>query len=506
MSKKEKAIIFALLGLIIYFPIFLHLDHGALYRWDEATNALHAYEMLQNGNYLRRFLLGTPETWETKPVLLIWLQVISMKIFGYNELAVRMPSAIAVLFTCGIILRFFIKDLKNFWGGIFSVLILLTSSGYLREHVSRTGDHDALLIFFLVTGLIYFYKFLYGEPAKRKRYYWIFVFTLVGGVLTKSITGLYYAPGLLLFTIISKNFVSTIRKKYFWLGVLTFFAIIGAYYLSVEYFYPGYLDLVWNNELFPRFFNTSNTLIFNQMPEPYHFTKILWRADFKWYFWLIFLSLFLIWQGKDFQAKSFIGCIATCALVFHIIVSKGTYNSWYNAPIFPLLAIISATGLSIIFNSVKNNLQLKSWKSHSFTALFCLTFFFAPYQEILLEKCYFIDKSTSDEIYGDYFKRLREGSPDLKNFFVYYEILNRHFHFYEKVYNEQYAYQIRSCGAGVDILNCPEQRRPKNGDHIIICNPDIQEVFLENFEAVTAGTYKTCRLFKLKGPKNSSDQ
>lgn len=505
MGKTEKVVLLSLLGVVIYFPIFLHLDHVALYRWDEATNALHAYEMLQNGNYLRRFILGNPETWETKPVFLTWLQALSMKLFGYNELAIRMPSALAVLFTCGLIIRFFIKELKNIWGGIFSVLILLTSAGYVRVHVSRTGDHDALLIFFLVAGLIYFYKFLCGDPEKRKRSYWIFVLALVGGVLTKSITGLYYAPGLLVFTVLSKNFVPTIRKVYFWLGVLAFFAIIAAYYLSAEYYYPGYLNLVWNNELFPRFFNTSNTLTFNQMPESYHFTKVLWRHDFKWYFWLILLSLFLIWQQKEVKVKSFTSCVFICALVFHIIISKGTYNSWYNAPVFPLLAILCGTGLSIVFSLLKNALLLSNWKNHIFSALFCLTFFFAPYKEIILEACYFQEKTTSYELYGDFFKKLREHQPELKHFFVYYEILNYHYHFYENIYNTRYDYEIRSCGAGSDIINCPDYRQPNMGDHVMICNPEIQKAFLALYKAKTVNEFKCCRLYKLQSRKSEPE-
>lgn len=389
MGKAEKIITFILFGAVIYFPIFLHLDYGGLYRWDEATNALHAYDMLEKGHYLRRFFLGIPEDWETKPPMLVWLQAISMKLFGYNELAVRLPSAIAVLFTVVLIVHFFMRELKDMWGGIFSALVLLTSAGYVRGHVSRTGDHDALLIFFLMAGLVYFYKYLYSENPASKKYLFVFTLALIGGVLTKSIAGLYYAPSLLIFTIVSKKFVPTIKQGQFWLGVLVFFMVVGGYYLAVEYFYPGYLALVWDSELFPRFFNSAEGHDYNQMPEPYHFTKILFRNDFKWFIWFVPLSLFLVWIQKNKEISRFTLLVFFTALIFHYVSSNGTYNSWYNAPIFPLLSMIVGAGLSVVFSSIKSFLDLRHFRHVGFTVLFAITIFFPPYQDIILNECYF---------------------------------------------------------------------------------------------------------------------
>jgi 4-amino-4-deoxy-L-arabinose transferase-like glycosyltransferase len=505
MSKTEKIIIFTIFGIIIYFPIFLHLDYGGLYRWDEASNALHAYDMLEHGRYLRRFFLGTPETWETKPPMLVWLQAISMKLFGYNELAIRLPSALAVLFTVVLIVRFFIRELKDLWGGIFSGLVLLTSAGYIRGHVSRTGDHDALLIFFLVTGLIYFYKYLNNEKRQSKKHLLLFVVALIGGVLTKSIAGLYYAPGLLIFTIISKKFIPTVKQGQFWLGVLGFITIIGSYYLVVEYFYPGYLDLVWENELFPRFFNSAIGHDYNKMPESFHFTKILFRNDFKWYIWFIPLSLFLIWIQKNKALSKFSLLVFITALIFHYVSSNGTYNSWYNAAIFPLLAMIVGAGISIIFNSIKTFLALRRFQYVSFALLFTATIFFLPYQDIILNQCYFKEHWANDDIYGEYFKKLKKEQPELKDFFVYYEVENRHFLFYRNVYNDHYGYNIRSCGAGTDINRCSKKRTAKVGDKVMICNKNIKRTVKENFKVASIGNYKDCELYLVKGVLNTKE-
>jgi len=501
MSKTEKIIAFILFGIAFYFPIFLHLDHGALYRWDEATNALHAYDMLQNGHYLRRFFLGNPETWETKPMLFIWLQAISMKIFGFNELGARLPSAFAVLGTIGLIIRFFCKELKNLWGGLFSAIVLLTSAGYVRGHVSRTADHDALLLFFLIGGFIYFYKFLNGAEEKKKRHLWFFVCFLICGVLTKSIAGLYYAPGLLVLTIVSKNFIPTIQNKHFWLTVFSFFVVVGGYYFSTEYFYPGYLELVWNNELFPRFSNSSSTLVFNKMPEPYHFTKILFTNNFKYYAWFIPMSILLAFIQKDKALLKFISATTITALIFHVVISNGTYNSWYNAPVFPLLAIIVGTGISIIFNTIKKHFELSHFKFGAFAFVFIISIFFFPYKDIILNKCYFKEHWASDDIYGEYFEKLRKRQPELKRFHVYYEVINRHFLFYESVYNQQHGYEITSCGAGANIKGCKGFRIAKLGDKVMICNDGIKKAFHERYEAKAIDGYKACEMFEISALK-----
>ena len=68
--------------LICCFPIFYRLDTLPIRQWDEARNAVSAIEMLQNKNYLIRYFGGQPDYFDVKPPLLIWLQVLTIKIFG----------------------------------------------------------------------------------------------------------------------------------------------------------------------------------------------------------------------------------------------------------------------------------------------------------------------------------------------------------------------------------------------------------------------------------------
>ncbi len=495
-TKIESISIIIFFLILIYFPIFLHLDHIGLYLWDEAINALQAYEMSQNGNYLRRHFLGQVDNWETKPPMLIWLQVIFMKIVGYNELAVRLPSAFAALFTVILILRFFIKELNFLIGGIFSGLVLLCSSGYVKGHVSRSGDHDALLIFFLIAGLLYFYKYL-KKGENHKFYLAVFTFFFISGVLTKSIAGLYFAPALLIFTLIEKQFLSTIKSKSFWLSVLVFFLVIGTYYGLNEYHYPGYLKTVWGNELFPRFFNSSADHDYQQLPDSLHYVKSILKDKFKFFFIFIPLSLLLVFFQKDQKLRRFTSLILICTILFLFVISNGTYNSWYDAPVFPLLAILVGSGLGIVYNALKVHLKIsKLFLGILFYVIFLFTFFFTPYKEIIIEQCYFPKLHKHDPHYGDFFKRLKKHNPELKNIFVYYEPRNRHFLFYRNIFNDQYDYNIRSCGSGTNsIRNCKPHQQAKPGEHIMVCNQNLKKEVLEIFKVKEVNSYKDCKLY-----------
>lgn len=125
LGANERS--WAILGLLVaaYFSLFLHLDAINLYRWDESLNAVHAYEMSQSGNLLVRTFLGNPETWDTKPPLLTWLQAFFLRTLGYHELSIRLPSALATLGIILLILHFFARDLMHFSGGVFASLVLL---------------------------------------------------------------------------------------------------------------------------------------------------------------------------------------------------------------------------------------------------------------------------------------------------------------------------------------------------------------------------------------------
>ena len=172
---------FFIVLLLVYMPIFGYLDKLPLLEWDEARLATNTYEMLQNpGNILVTTFGNNPDLWNTKPPLLIWLQVLSMKALGVNELALRLPSALAAGFLCIFLYWLLATTIKRPWLGIISCLILVTSEGYVSTHGTRTADYDSLLTLFyhFILRLLFFIPGREKSPLCVSRFY----FDGIGGV------------------------------------------------------------------------------------------------------------------------------------------------------------------------------------------------------------------------------------------------------------------------------------------------------------------------------------
>src|SRR6476469_4901663 len=107
IKERWQLVIKIVIFLVLcYFPIFLHLDSLSIRLWDESRLANNAIEMGINKNYIVTYYGGQPDMWNTKPPLMIWLQVFFGNLIGFNELSIRLPSAFAALFTVWLIALF----------------------------------------------------------------------------------------------------------------------------------------------------------------------------------------------------------------------------------------------------------------------------------------------------------------------------------------------------------------------------------------------------------------
>src|SRR4028119_166377 len=103
LPTRSSAWLYALVaacGAVLFLP---GLGAAHLFDWDEINFAECAREMLATGDYLRVQIDYQP-FWE-KPPLFIWLQAISMKAFGVNEYAARLPNALGGIATLMVLLH-----------------------------------------------------------------------------------------------------------------------------------------------------------------------------------------------------------------------------------------------------------------------------------------------------------------------------------------------------------------------------------------------------------------
>ncbi len=456
---KIKVISGILFLAVCYFPLFLHLDSLPLYIYDESRLAMNALEMSEHMNLMVPTFEGKPDMWNTKPPLMVILQMFCMKVLGYNELAVRLPAALSGLGIIFLLLYFSHKVLHNVLIGVFASLVLISNHGFIIRHVTRTGDYDTLLCFWILLYLMSFFVWLYkSEPEGRNKYLWITALSVALAVLTKSVAGLIPLPVLLGFVIYEKKLLDLLKNPHFYSSMFTGLFLILAYYLGRESLNPGYLNAVWENELGGRYLESLE----GHHGSAWFYFHMLWET--KFYFWLPFLLLtFLVVKTEAAIVKKFAVYVFCTALFLFLIFSFGqTKLIWYDAPIYPLLSVWVAVSIHFIYKQVvkTKNVEGKEWTRMGFAMLFILVLFAVPYMRTV-SKHYHAKVADPRNDYGEFFKQ----NKDLNELAIFHDTYNSSLDFYLEVAKKSnknfYRVKLSEMKAGQKYLVCESEYKHK---------------------------------------------
>jgi 4-amino-4-deoxy-L-arabinose transferase-like glycosyltransferase len=213
-------------GCFLFIP-FLGSVH--LFDWDEINFAECAREMIVTGNYSQVQINFQP-FWE-KPPLFIWMQAISMNLFGVNEFAARFPNALCGIFT--LLILFNIG--KKIYDEKFALIwVLVYASSFLTFFYFKTGIIDPWFNLFIFIGIYYAILFT-NNPEGEKNYLYLFLSGAFIGlsVLTKGPVGLLIF-GLTAFVfLLLKRFRNTGKLKHF-LVFLVSFSLVGLSWFIIE--------------------------------------------------------------------------------------------------------------------------------------------------------------------------------------------------------------------------------------------------------------------------------
>jgi 4-amino-4-deoxy-L-arabinose transferase-like glycosyltransferase len=323
----------------IFYTLFYKLGQLPYRIWDESRLATNAWEMSKGGNVLVPTLDGKADMWNTKPPLMIWAQALCIKMHGLTEFSVRLPAVLSACVTVLIVVLFTFYITGNSWCAIFSGIVLCTSRGYIGYHGARFGEYDSMVTLFTTGYLILFFMYTNGPEKHRNKYLLGFFALLAAAVLSKSVAGLLFVPGLFIYLLIKKLLTGILTNKYFYIGVTGVLCVVIGYYLLREHFNPGYLKAVYENELGGRFnsLNETHTGAWN------FYLQNLWKerlAGWIWIFPALIILPFFIGAGKLRDAMIFLTFPAVLFLA--IISASKTKLPWYDLPLFPLFAMLAA--------------------------------------------------------------------------------------------------------------------------------------------------------------------
>jgi len=207
-NKTLPAILIGLIAALIFIPL---IGNCPLFDWDEVNFAECAREMIVSGDYSHVQLNYRP-FWE-KPPLFIWMQALSMNIFGVNEFAARLPNAICSIVT--LICIFLIgSNIHSQKFGFMWCLLYVTS--LLPHFYFKTGIIDPWFNLFIFLSLYQTYLFLHNPSGKKEFYYALSAGLFLGlAVLTKGPAAIVIAAFTILIFLLWKRQLKILGSRVF---------------------------------------------------------------------------------------------------------------------------------------------------------------------------------------------------------------------------------------------------------------------------------------------------
>jgi 4-amino-4-deoxy-L-arabinose transferase-like glycosyltransferase len=346
--------------------VFLKIDTYHMRWWDESMFAVNTYEMIQNGKYFSQTFYDAPDLINTKPPLTTWLQILFVKVLGYNEVAIRLPSAIAAALT---ILLLFLFVYRRFgvvlaW---LSSLVLLTSPGFIGFHTARTGDSDSLLTFFLFIANIYFLKSITEQKLKSILIFFLFI-TLA--FCTKTYAAFLFIPAYIIILIIRKKFKWFISNRYFFGGLILL--LVGGILIMYlrELGTPGYIEKTIIYDLG----KLHNGFEKHTGDWDYYLDNLNLTRFSMWFIIALIGIIFSFMKRNDEKESVFFDLTILVVCYFVLVSLSSTKLLWYDMPVYPFLSILAAFGL---YKGFENRINVATLNKD--TLLFILVIFSIPY-------------------------------------------------------------------------------------------------------------------------------
>jgi 4-amino-4-deoxy-L-arabinose transferase-like glycosyltransferase len=218
-KKSETAWLLATLGLLVLVSFFSALGSVPLFDVDEGAFSEATREMMISKNYLTTYLNGAPRF--DKPILIYWLQLAAVKLFGVNEFAFRLPSALAGTVWASAIFLFVRKESDNrqaflaaammvlslqviviakaaIADGLLNCLLAVTMFALLHHY--KTGSKQAIHLAFAAAGFGMLTK---GPIAIIIPVAVTFLFSLQDGSFKKWLQMIVNPSGIIIFLIIA---------------------------------------------------------------------------------------------------------------------------------------------------------------------------------------------------------------------------------------------------------------------------------------------------------------
>ena len=265
-----------LLAAVLYFA---STTGRAVTDYDEGYYAQAAQNMAEHGDWVTPYADGI--RFLEKPPLLYWLTAISFKIFGINEFALRLPTALAVIAIVWIVMLMALRAFNKRAAFIAGLCTAFCVGTYL---FTRETLHDVWLVLFITLAIYAFHKW-YSDSSRPLRPALLFYAAAAGAMMCKSLIGVAFPVGIIaLFFIISREWPKW-RTLHILPGSLLFLVLTVPWHWMAAIRNQGFLDFFFVGEQFLRFFGKREPPVLWSVP-----LLTFWALVLVWFFpWTAFL-------------------------------------------------------------------------------------------------------------------------------------------------------------------------------------------------------------------------
>jgi 4-amino-4-deoxy-L-arabinose transferase-like glycosyltransferase len=321
---------FAVTAALASTLFFFHLGVYGLWEPDEARYAEIAREMLAMHEFVVPHLNYV--AYLEKPPLLYWLTACSMRLFGINEFAARLPNAVAAL--AGVLVTYFFV-LRTFdrSRAILAATILATSGLYALMAQVLTTD---LMLTAIITVAL-FACFLHWRDGGS--WCWLSYAAIGLAVLTKGPIGavLPIVAGAI-FLWWEGELSGAIRRFHLVAGMGLAAVISIPWFIAITLREPGFFGFYFVGEHFRRFFESS----YSHGQPVYYYAPVIAAALLPWTLFVPFIP----WRSLDSNpVRRF--CVIVATVIFVVFSAAGAKLIPYILPAIPPLAVILADAIAL---------------------------------------------------------------------------------------------------------------------------------------------------------------
>jgi len=318
---------------------------------DEPRYAEVAREMFASGDYISTRLCGC--LWFEKPALIYWMAAAGYHLFGVNELAARIPTAVAALATVALV-YFGLRRLGLTDLGLAASLVLATSGIFIAY--ARVATPDMALTATTTAALLAAFSAL-RSSGRAQTWLWSLAFALVGlAVLAKGLVGIVLVVAILGFHLVLTRELRSIRLTDLLIGSVVFGAVAGAWYIpvTVRHGWP-FIEEFFIRHHFERYVSNE----FGHPQPAYFFFVVALAGMVPWTFFLIpaVARLKSLRPREDLRGSLLALAWLWVAVTLVFFSFSESKLPGYILPSFPALAIIIGAEIEAVWRDEQNLAQ-----------------------------------------------------------------------------------------------------------------------------------------------------